>query len=321
MSELETKSGGTEQTGATPCGAARGIAANLPSLEALDLWTYRLIAFGFPLLTLVIITGAVWAQAAWGRWWGWDPKETASLITWLVYAGYLHGRLRRNWRGAPAAAFAIIGFAAILFCYAGVNLIPGLHSYGGQVAREGGRMVLGGFEGVSGSEVWLTKGFIWAYVLAMLAYFAFAATRNVFAGKSATALAWIGLLVLTATLALRTYQVGRLPFTSGYDFGLCFVWGVSVAHLVAERLLRAKVLGAFVLPIIMLLTMYAYLLFPSKGATPLMPALQNMFWLHFHVSVAIIAYGALALSCATGIMYFVKRKWASSCSRAAGETQ
>ena len=171
-------------------------------------------------------------------------------------------------------------------------------------------MMLGGFEGISGSEVWLTKGFIWAYVLAMLAYFVFATTRNVVIGKSATVLAWVGLLVLTATLALRTYQVGRLPFTSGYGFALCFVWGVSVAHLVAERLLRAKVLGAFVLPIILLLTMYAYLLFPSKEAAPLMPALQNRFWLHFHVSVAILAYGALALSCATGIMYFVKRKWA-----------
>ncbi len=155
---------------------------------------------------------------------------------------------------------------------------------------------------------------MWAYVLAMFAYIAFAVTRNLAIGKAATVLAWVGFVTLTAVLGWRTNEAGRLPLTSGYDFGLCFVWGVSVAHLVAEQLLRTKMLGAFALPIMLLLTMYAYLLFPSHERAPLCPALQNRFWLHFHVSVAIFAYGALALSCATGIMYFVKRKCSGRCS-------
>ena len=316
MKELETETSVTEK--ATESCRGGGLVSNLPSLDTLDQLTYQIIAFGFPLLTLVIITGAIWAQTAWGRWWGWDPKETASLVAWLIYAGYLHGRLRRNWRGAPAAAFAILGFVTILFCYAGVNLIPGLHSYGGQVVREGGRMVLGGFQGISTGEIWLTQGFMWAYVLAMFAYLAFAVTRNLTVGKAATVLAWAGFVTLTVVLGWRTHEAGRLPLTSGYDFGLCFVWGVSVAHLVAEQLLQTKMLGAFALPIMLLLTMYAYLLFPSKENTLLMPALQNRFWLHFHVSVAIFAYGALALSCATAIMYLVKHRWGDRREPAAG---
>jgi len=102
----------------------------LPRAAVLDEFTYRLIAFGFPLLTLGIITGAAWANTAWGTYWSWDPKETWSLIVWLIYAAYLHARLARGWRGKKSALLSIIGFCATLFCYLGVNLLlSGLHSY------------------------------------------------------------------------------------------------------------------------------------------------------------------------------------------------
>jgi ABC-type transport system involved in cytochrome c biogenesis permease subunit len=277
-------------------------------LEALDRLTYQVIAFGFPLLTLTIITGSIWAQAAWGQWWGWDPKETASLVAWLVYAAYLHGRVRRGWQGGPAATFSILGFLAILFCYAGVNLLPGLHSYGGQSMMRNGHLALGGFSGVGSVEITLTKCFMISYLGAALAYLAFMVSRRSALGKAGTVLTAAGFLALGVILGARTYHLGRLPLTSGYDFALCFVWGVSAAYLVAERVFKSRALGAFVMPLILVLTMYAYLFFPAKDSSPLMPALQNPFWLHVHVSVAIIAYGALALSCATSVMYFVKRK-------------
>ncbi len=300
-----------ESPGAERTSPGSFLADRLPGLETLDRLTCRIISFGFPLLTLTIITGSTWAQAAWGRWWGWDPKETASLVAWLVYAAYLHGRVRRGWQGGPAAAFAVLGFLAILFCYAGVNLLPGLHSYGGQLVREDGHLLLGGFRGVPGSEAALTKAFMIAYLLAALGYLGFTVSRNATAGRIATSLAWAGFLLLTGILASRTYRLGRLPLTSGYDFALCFVWGVAAAYLVAEKVLRSRALGAFVLPVILVLSMYAYLFFPSKDSAPLMPALQNRFWLHVHVSVAVVAYGALALSCATAVMYFVKRRLAA----------
>jgi cytochrome c-type biogenesis protein CcsB len=102
----------------------------LPSLEVLDSMNYRALTIGFPLLTLGIITGSVWAQYAWGSYWSWDPKETWSLITWLIYAAVLHSRLTVGWRGRKAAWFSIIGFAAVLFTFLGVNLLlSGLHSY------------------------------------------------------------------------------------------------------------------------------------------------------------------------------------------------
>jgi cytochrome c-type biogenesis protein CcsB len=102
----------------------------LPSLETLDDINYRCLTFGFPLLTFAIITGAIWAETAWGTYWSWDPKETWSLITWFVYAALLHGRLTTGWRGKKAAIFAIIGFFVLLFTFLGVNLLlPGLHSY------------------------------------------------------------------------------------------------------------------------------------------------------------------------------------------------
>jgi cytochrome c-type biogenesis protein CcsB len=102
----------------------------LPEAEKLDDLTYKLIAFGFPFMTLVLITGAVWAEQAWGTYWSWDPKETWSLITLLIYAGYLHARLIWRWKGRTAAWLAVIGFAAVLFTYLGVSfLLSGLHSY------------------------------------------------------------------------------------------------------------------------------------------------------------------------------------------------
>jgi cytochrome c-type biogenesis protein CcsB len=107
------------------------IFANFPKLTILDELNHQLILFGFLFLTAGIITGAVWANSAWGRYWGWDPKETWSLITWFIYATLLHARLMRGWQGKRIAYLSIIGFAAVLFTYFGVNYLPGLHSYGG----------------------------------------------------------------------------------------------------------------------------------------------------------------------------------------------
>lgn len=102
----------------------------LPSLDALDEYNYRIIAVGFPLLTVGIITGAVWAGTAWGRPWGFDPKETWSAITWLVYAIVLHSRFLAGWKGRRGAILSLVGFACVLFTYIGVSLLlPGLHSY------------------------------------------------------------------------------------------------------------------------------------------------------------------------------------------------
>ena len=104
----------------------------LPASSALDEIGYKTIAIGFPLLTIGVVTGAFWANVAWGTYWSWDPKETWSLIVWLIYAAYLHARITRGWRGKRAAILSIVGFSATIFCYLGVNLIlSGLHSYGG----------------------------------------------------------------------------------------------------------------------------------------------------------------------------------------------
>jgi len=102
----------------------------LPDVDLLDDLNHRMVMFGFLFLSAGIITGAVWANSAWGRYWGWDPKETWSLITWFVYAALLHARMMRGWRGKRTAILSIGGFAAVLFTYFGVNLLPGLHSYG-----------------------------------------------------------------------------------------------------------------------------------------------------------------------------------------------
>ncbi|GAB6181946.1 c-type cytochrome biogenesis protein CcsB [Desulfotomaculum defluvii] len=108
---------------------AQGVSL-LPNTETLDKLLYRVIAFGFVFLTLVLITGAVWAEQAWGTWWSWDPKETWALITWLVYALFLHGRFTRGWQGRRTAWLAIFGFVAVIFTLFGVTwLMPGMHSY------------------------------------------------------------------------------------------------------------------------------------------------------------------------------------------------
>lgn len=102
----------------------------LPSAENLDRVTYKTICIAFPLLTLMIAAGAYWANRTWGSYWSWDPKETWAAITWLVYAGYLHMRITRGWRGRRAAYFAIIGFGVVMFTFFGVTyLLPGLHAY------------------------------------------------------------------------------------------------------------------------------------------------------------------------------------------------
>ena len=109
----------------------RAHAGWLPSADVLDDMGYRAVMAGFPALALVIILGAAWANIAWGRYWGWDPKETASLITWLIYGGYLHARVVRGWRGDRSALLLILGFAAVLFTYFGNLVFGGLHSYAG----------------------------------------------------------------------------------------------------------------------------------------------------------------------------------------------
>ncbi len=102
----------------------------MPSLDTLDDIIYKSIAIGFLLLGIGIITGAIWANYAWGSYWSWDPKETWSLITWLIYAAFIHARITRGWRGKRAAVISIIGFCCVLFTFLGVNyLLSGLHSY------------------------------------------------------------------------------------------------------------------------------------------------------------------------------------------------
>jgi len=107
-----------------------GIVKILPDARKLDDLTYKSIVVAFPIMTLVIVTGAIWANRAWGRYWGWDPKETASLVTWLIYLLYLHARMTAGWQGRRTALISIIGFISVIFTYLGVNLlIPGLHAY------------------------------------------------------------------------------------------------------------------------------------------------------------------------------------------------
>lgn len=111
---------------------AGSVIGMFPGIRVLDDLNYKAIMIGFPLLTLGIVTGAAWANYAWGTYWSWDPKETWSLIVWFVYAAFLHARITRGWVGKRAAWLSIIGFAATIFCYLGVNLfLSGLHSYGG----------------------------------------------------------------------------------------------------------------------------------------------------------------------------------------------
>jgi cytochrome c-type biogenesis protein CcsB len=108
------------------------LAAKLPAADTLDKAAYRVVAFAFPLYTIAIICGAIWAEAAWGRYWGWDPKETWAFIVWVVYAGYLHARATAGWKGRAAAWINLAGFASITFNFFVVNIVvSGLHSYAG----------------------------------------------------------------------------------------------------------------------------------------------------------------------------------------------
>jgi len=117
-------------SGATVSGG--GIMRRLPAAAALDTAAYRTIAFAFPIWTFAIVAGAVWAEAAWGRYWGWDPKETWSFITWVIYAGYLHARATAGWKGRRAAWIAMAAFGALTVDYYVVNIVvSGLHSYAG----------------------------------------------------------------------------------------------------------------------------------------------------------------------------------------------
>jgi len=113
-------------------GRSAAFAQRIPSADRLDLMSYRIHAFMFPIWTFAVIAGAIWAEAAWGRYWGWDPKETWAFITWVIYAAYLHARATAGWRGKKAAYVAIAGYATILFNYFVVNIfVQGLHSYSG----------------------------------------------------------------------------------------------------------------------------------------------------------------------------------------------
>lgn len=116
--------------GQVPRGARLGHL--LPPARSLDTLAYRIIAFAFPVWTFAIIAGAIWAEAAWGRYWGWDPKETWSFITWVIYAGYLHARATAGWKGRRAAGIALVAFLCLAIDYYAVNIwITGLHSYAG----------------------------------------------------------------------------------------------------------------------------------------------------------------------------------------------
>jgi cytochrome c-type biogenesis protein CcsB len=108
---------------------SKSIGRHLPRRRLLDEIVYRSILVGYPMLTIGIITGAAWADYAWGSYWSWDPKETWSLITWMVYSAFLHARLARGWSGTRTAYLSVVGFLAVLFTYFGVNYLPGLHSY------------------------------------------------------------------------------------------------------------------------------------------------------------------------------------------------
>jgi cytochrome c-type biogenesis protein CcsB len=100
-------------------------------LQSLDNWSYRIIGLGFPFLTIGIIAGGVWANEAWGSYWSWDPKETWALITWIIFATYLHARITKGWEGKKTAVLGSVGFFVIWICYLGVNFLgKGLHSYG-----------------------------------------------------------------------------------------------------------------------------------------------------------------------------------------------
>jgi cytochrome c-type biogenesis protein CcsB len=113
-------------------GSGLRIVERLPAAAALDRVAHRTAVFGFPIWTFAVIAGAIWAESAWGRFWGWDPKETWAFIAWVTYAGYLHARTTAGWRGRPAAWVNVVGLAVMIFNLLYVNLVStGLHSYAG----------------------------------------------------------------------------------------------------------------------------------------------------------------------------------------------
>jgi cytochrome c-type biogenesis protein CcsB len=104
--------------------------ANLPALDKIDSLIYKTVGAAFAGLAILLVTGAVWANESWGRYWGWDSKETGALVAWLSYAGYLHTRIAHGWSGRRSAYFALVGFLLVIFTYLGVSyILPGLHSY------------------------------------------------------------------------------------------------------------------------------------------------------------------------------------------------
>ena len=110
----------------------KGRLKNLPSAKKIDEFSYKVVLFAFPIWTFAVISGAIWAESAWGRYWGWDPKETWAFITWIVYAAYLHSRVTIGWKGTKSAWVSIAGYATIVFNFFVINiLVTGLHSYAG----------------------------------------------------------------------------------------------------------------------------------------------------------------------------------------------
>lgn len=294
--------------------------------ERMDALTYKLVALGFILLTLVIITGAAWAQYTWHKWWSWDPKETSALVAWLVYLLYLHGRLL-GWSKRLLAWIAVVGAFAVLFCYAGVNLLGGLHAYGAptQSLAEGARHA---FEGMRSLEATLAKGFLACYLAAFVLYLG-AAVLGSSAGENPEGaqvrrarLVWIGVVPTLAgfvlhTIALvdRSLEAGHLPFSSGYEYAASFAWAIVVVFLVLQFQVRTPLIGAVSIPLVLLVLAYGFLWFGDKGVSPLPVALQNKFWLHLHVAIAVISYAALILATATSAIYLARTRR----SRAAAE--
>jgi ABC-type transport system involved in cytochrome c biogenesis permease subunit len=283
------------------------------SPERVDAVTYRLVAMGFVLLTLVIITGAAWAQYTWHRWWSWDPKETSALVAWLVYVVYLHGRLL-GWSKRLLAWIAVVGALAVAFCYAGVNFIGGLHSYGEPTASLG-ETARDAFRGMESLEAQLAKGFLVCYLAGFVLYLA-AATLG---GARKASLTWLGALPMllgfvlqTIALIHRALNAGHLPFSSGYEYAASFAWAMVLVFLVLQLRIRTPVLGAAAVPFILLILAYGFLWFGEKGISPLPVALQNRFWLHLHVAIAIISYAALIIATATSAIYLVKSRGAEA---------
>ncbi len=133
MSKYGEPGAGSDVAGrAAPAGALARIAAKLPDAQTLDRIAYRTTIFGFPIFGFGVIFGAIWAEEAWGRYWGWDPKETVSFVAWVVYAAYLHARSTAGWRDKKAAWINVVGFVAMVFNLFFINLVTvGLHSYAG----------------------------------------------------------------------------------------------------------------------------------------------------------------------------------------------